>query len=140
MKNIIPRAPREGNAAPPGENGGKAPRPFARRGEVLLVVLLLAALVAGLLLLAARQRPAGATAAVTIGTGSAQQVEYIPLAQSGRYSFSGSIPVTLLVEDGAICFVDSTCPDHRCEAFGLLRHEGDWALCAPAGVLVRIEE
>ncbi len=44
--------------------------------------------------------------------------------------------VHLQVEDGAISFVDSPCPDHVCESFGCLSDENAFAVCAPAGVTI----
>ncbi|MEG1367339.1 MAG: NusG domain II-containing protein [Oscillospiraceae bacterium] len=37
-------------------------------------------------------------------------------------------------------FINSVCPDHVCEGFGWLSQEEDHAVCAPARVVVSIEE
>ena len=52
---------------------------------------------------------------------------------TGRYT------IHLHVENGGIAFVDSPCPDHLCEGFGVLKNEGDWAACMPAKASVTIE-
>ena len=45
---------------------------------------------------------------------------------------SGDYTIHLQVQNGAIRFVDSPCPDHLCENFGWLSRAGDWAACLPA--------
>ena len=39
--------------------------------------------------------------------------------------------VTLSVQDHAICFLHSDCPDKRCVHTGWLRYEGDQSTCLP---------
>ena len=69
------------------------------------------------------------------------ETQRIPLSRDGTYSIEGApFSVTLEVRDGAIRFVDSQCPDHICENFGWLSKEHDQAVCAPAGVVVSVEE
>ena len=46
----------------------------------------------------------------------------------------------LEVKEGKIRFINSVCPDHVCEGFGWLSKEEDKAVCAPARVVVSIEE
>ena len=36
--------------------------------------------------------------------------------------------------------VNSPCPDHLCEGFGILQNAGDWAACMPARTSITIEE
>lgn len=113
--------------------------PFFRRWDILLVAALLLCALAWLFF---SQPPvSGAVALVSIGTGEAQQTREIPLGKDDTIAISGgAYPVTLEIKGGAIRFVSSACPDHVCEDFGWLKKEGEWALCAPAGVLVRIVE
>ena len=42
-----------------------------------------------------------------------------------------SVPVTLEIRDGAICFAHSVCPDHICENYGFISREGETAVCMP---------
>ena len=42
--------------------------------------------------------------------------------------------------NGGIAFVNSPCPDHLCEGFGILQNAGDWAACMPARTSITIEE
>ena len=44
------------------------------------------------------------------------------------------------LQNGAIAFVESPCPDHLCEGFGWLSRAGDWAACLPAEASVTIED
>ena len=88
-----------------------------------LIFLLAVGAVIAALWLAGRAAPrrTGAVALVQYGDAGAEQ--RIPLA-----------------EDGGIRFVDSPCPDHLCEGFGVLRRAGDWAACLPARASVTILE
>lgn len=122
----------------------KAPRPFFARAEVLVVaVLLLGALLWLVLSRLPGAGAGGATARVSItrgGNGESAESFTISLAEDRLLQVEGDLPVTLEVKDGAIRFVDSHCPDHLCEDFGWIRREGEWALCAPAGVLVSVQQ
>ena len=53
---------------------------------------------------------------------------------------TGTYTVHLHVENGGIAFVNSPCPDHLCEGFGILQNAGDWAACMPARTSITIEE
>lgn len=85
-------------------------------------------------------RDPGMTAVVTFEEGQESQSMTLSLHKDQTVTFSaGGYDVHLEVQDGAIRFTQSQCPDHRCESFGWLKNEGEWALCAPAGVMVRVQ-
>lgn len=111
-------------------------RPFIRRADVWIIATIV--LICAALLFLFALRPPGAVAVVSIGVGDATVTQKIPLNESGIYHIDGALPVTLQVQDGAIRFINSRCPDHTCEGFGALSREGDWALCAPSEVYVNI--
>ena len=68
------------------------------------------------------------------------EVIRIELDKDGEYPITGGkLPVTLVVKDGAIAFVDSQCPDHICEGTGFISRESRTAICMPAGVAIIIE-
>lgn len=68
-------------------------------------------------------------------------IDWIDLNQDGEYHYEGELPVTLLVEDQSIRFINSQCPDHDCElVFGTLTQQGDYAICLPALVGVYLVE
>lgn len=95
-------------------------------------------LLAGICLVLFRMNSAaGKTALVTIV--DAKSIT-IPLNKNATYHIDdGKLPVTLVVENGTICFTDSQCPDHVCEGFGKLANENEQAICLPAGVVVTVE-
>ncbi len=97
------------------------------------VVLILG--IAGMFLLGSQEE--GNIAIVTVA--KTEEVIRIPLSEDGTYEIDGYLPTTLVVEDGAITFVNSVCPDHLCEAFGPASREFDIPACLPAGVVVQIE-
>lgn len=84
--------------------------------------------------------PKGATAVVTYM--STDKTEEIRLDRDGVYYITEnvSLPVTLRVENGAIRFENSQCPDHICENFGYISREGEYAVCMPAGLSVTVKE
>ena len=52
---------------------------------------------------------------------------------------TGYYTIHLVVENGGIRFVESPCPDHTCESFGVLTKQGNWAACLPARASVTVE-
>ena len=107
-----------------------------RRGTLLFVgvVVLLAAL-----LYFFPRGGTGRTALIQYGT--PQQTMEVPLDRDADYDLdSNGYTVHLQVRDGTIAFVNSPCPDHLCEGFGILQNAGDWAACMPARTSITIEE
>ncbi len=121
-------------------NQQKKPPIFFKKRDLLLFALILAVSILLFFLLWPRISPQEAVAVVSIGVGTEQETQRISLSENRLVSIeNGALPVFLSVEDGSIRFVNSVCPDHLCEDFGLLSHEGDWASCLPAEVFVRVE-
>ncbi len=78
----------------------------------------------------------GAVATVYLG---GTPIKEIKLGKNARYDITdGFFDVHLVVEDGAIAFEHSECPDHLCEGFGFINKENEYAICAPANVGVII--
>ncbi len=114
---------------------------FFRRRDVLLLAALL--LLAGVWLALHYARAGGALAVVSMArpSGNTDVLELrLGRDETIRLTEGLPFPVTLEVKGGGVRFIHSQCPDHRCEHFGWLRREGEWALCAPAGVMVRVVE
>ena len=107
-----------------------------RRSTLLFAAVVLAA---AAVLYAFTHGGSGAVAVVQYG--SPQQTLRIPLDKDARYDLeSGGYTIHLQVQNGAIAFVESPCPDHLCEGFGWLSRAGDWAACLPAKASVTIED
>ena len=84
------------------------------------------------------QGETGLVAVVDFGGGI---TETLPLQEDHDYLYEvGQYVVHLQVKDGAIAFLDSQCPDHRCEQFGWLSQENAWAACVPAGVYLVVQK
>ena len=97
--------------------------------NVIFAVVLLAA--AGILFWMNSGRSTGGVAELTYGDDNT--VMEIPLNKDAQYDIdTGYYTIHLKVEDGRIAFVDSPCPDHKCEGVGWLSREDDWAACLPA--------
>lgn len=111
----------------------------ALKANILFTLCLLA--VAAVCAFFLARRPDAATAVLTYGDSG--QTLNIDLAKRQQYDLeSNGYTIHLVVENGAIRFVDSPCPDHVCEGYGWLSKDGDWAACLPAkaSVLVLEEE
>ena len=103
----------------------------------IFIIILLAA---GVLWLCFGHPAAGSglVAVLTYGDDSTQL--RIPLDTDHRYDIdTGYYTIHLVVENGGIRFVESPCPDHTCESFGVLTKQGDWAACLPARASVTVE-
>ena len=110
---------------------------FAKRWDlwVLVGVLLLAGL---LWLFFTTGKNESGMVEITIGQGKYQQIREISLEKDRVIRIEAKLPVELEIKNGQIRFINSVCPDHDCENFGSLSHEGDWAACLPAEVVVRV--
>lgn len=85
-------------------------------------------------------RPQGAGVQAVLAYGEPQVTRTIDLSEDAVYDIdTGVYTIHLRVENGGIAFVDSPCPDHTCEGFGVLRQQGGWAACLPAKASLTIE-
>ena len=88
--------------------------------ELLFTLAVLAA-AAGLWLATHAGRGTGNVAVVRYGDPQVEQ--RIDLSQNADYDIdTGTYTVHLHVENGGIAFVNSPCPDHLCEGFGILQN------------------
>lgn len=105
----------------------------------LLFTLAILAIAAGLWLATHAGHSSGTVAVVRYGDPQVEQ--RIDLSKDADYDIdTGEYTVHLHVADGGIAFVNSPCPDHLCEGFGILKTAGDWAACMPARTSITIEE
>ncbi|MBQ7283526.1 MAG: NusG domain II-containing protein [Oscillospiraceae bacterium] len=107
--------------------------------NTILIGLVLVAGVAGMLFMNANKTE-GSKAVVDINFEGKKERMEIDLSVDATHSIQTNLPVTLVVEDGTICFVNSQCPDHLCEGFGKISYDGESASCLPAGVIVVVSE
>ena len=109
-----------------------------KKNMIFAACILLAAAILALLLYP--NRKSGALAYVSIADGESFTLS---LEENGVFSYGtetgAGLPFTLEVQDGAVRFIESQCPDHVCEGFGWLSHAHDEAICLPAGVVVSVE-
>ena len=74
-------------------------------------------------------RPGGSGKTAVLRYGDPQVEQRIDLRKNADYD----------IDNGGIAFVNSPCPDHTCEGFGVLKNQGDWAACMPAKASLTIE-
>ncbi len=89
-------------------------------------------LVAGGLFLWQKSRPMPLVAYAQLMYGDDNTVAKFPLDENKTYQIdTGYLTVTIEVEDGRARFINSACPDHRCESFGWISHPDQAAVCLP---------
>jgi len=107
-----------------------------RKADIILIASLLAAagIAAVIIMLVAKP---GGSARLDYGDG---QVLEIDLSQDNLYELeSNGINIHILVKDGAAGFINSECPDHICEHYGMLSDSNNTAVCMPARAVLTIE-
>lgn len=115
-------------------------RPLYRKSDFAVLGILLVAAIAGFILWSV-YRTSGAVARVTVLTNGVHTEQLVPLSEDATLHIDGAaLPVTLEVREGRIRFVHTVCPDHLCENTGWISHEGESAICLPAGVWVEVVE
>ena len=111
-------------------------RKFGRKRDILLVASLLAA--AGILWLVLGLIPSGADARAEIYV-DGTLVETVPLSGPDREIVLSSRPhVHLRLENHAVAFTSSDCPDTTCIRAGYLSKPGQASACLPNGVVLKI--
>ncbi len=110
---------------------------FSKRTLFFILFLLLLAFFLWIFFL---MQESGTVALVSVGLDEDQVTHEFHLSEDDTIFIDEGTeyPATLLIEDGSIRFIDSVCPDGLCENFGRLSSEGEWALCAPGNVMVRV--
>ena len=99
---------------------------FAAGGAVLAAVFLLCWLFL---------RPEGAMARITY---DGEVVMTVRLDQDREFALEQDPTVRFQIRDGAIAFVDATCPDKICQRAGYLSRVGETAACLPRKTVVTV--
>ena len=114
-----------------------------KKNLIFAAVVLAAAAVLGIFAwrgVPAATRPGGSGKTAVLRYGDPQVEQRIDLRKNADYDIdTGLYTIHLHVENGGIAFVNSPCPDHTCEGFGVLKNQGDWAACMPAKASLTIE-
>ena len=78
-----------------------------------------------------RLSAAGDPGIYALVTWNGERVLEIPLDRDGFYVLDQDPTVRFEVKNGAVAFVDATCPDRICEREGFLSKAGQTAVCLP---------
>lgn len=65
-------------------------------------------------------------------------IKIVSLSQNQKFSLKEDPTVHFQVKDGAIAFVDASCPDKICQNTGFLSKTGQTAACLPKKVLLKV--
>lgn len=104
-----------------------------RVGLELILLLILAA--AGIFW---QQLSGGAEGREAVVTYDGEPVLTIPLDRPGFYQLKEDPSVQFEVREGAVAFVNASCPDKICEREGFLSKAGQTAVCLPRKTVLRI--
>ena len=105
--------------------------------NLLFAAVILAAALA--LLFWQRSRTPAAAVMAQLNYDGSKAVLDIPLDVDKTYDVeSNGYTIHIQVEDGRARFIDSPCPDHKCEGFGWLSREDAQAVCMPAQAVLSI--
>ena len=107
-----------------------------RKKDLLLAVPLL---LLALALFLFRDAGGECTAVIESSGEEIARIELSAVAEPYRMEIPSEHHVVLLVEPGAISFVESDCPDQVCVRTGRLSSPGETAVCLPAKISVRLE-
>ena len=110
-------------------------RKFFVKGDVLFLLCLLGALLVFHFLTAYREADGERYAEISVA-GHVDAV--VALGQNGIYTPSGRPAVQIAVQDGAVGFIRSDCPDKICIHSGFLSIPGHSAACLPNRVVLRV--
>lgn len=106
-----------------------------KKKEIIIIASLAALALLALFCMRLFAQKSGLYASVSF---DGEEIMQIELNTDKIYHIDALLPVTLEVKDGGIRFLDSQCPDHVCEDFGLISEEYEYAVCMPARLVVLI--
>lgn len=106
-------------------------RRFFNKRDIVIIALIAAVCVVALLL----PRNDGGYAEITE---NGEVIALLDLGDDCEYPVGGKYKIVITVKDASAYFSSSDCPDRVCVRTGKLEKAGDIAVCAPAGVAVRI--
>jgi len=110
-------------------------RKLLKKGDIVIIAAVL--LAAGIMAVTAFIRRDGGCMAVIAEDGEIiGRIDLDKTETPYEIKINGGV---LLVEPGAISYVDADCPDHSCIRMGKLRRAGDIAACVPNRTCVYIE-
>lgn len=109
---------------------------FLSKKEIYILLSLLAVCIFAILCLRFFSEDSIRAAVYYNGT----RIKELSLNNDSTVHIDADLPVTLEIKNGAVRFVNSECPDKICEHFGWISGEYEYAVCAPAGVTVIIED
>ncbi|EHI56143.1 hypothetical protein HMPREF9333_00673 [Johnsonella ignava ATCC 51276] len=113
----------------------------------IIVILCIACISLAFVIYSKTNAKSAATAQLTYtykyddGSGRTEKREVdIPLNKNKTYDFqSMDYTIHIDVKDGAAAFVNSPCPDHKCEHYGYLKQSGESAVCLPARAVLVVK-
>lgn len=108
---------------------------FCRADLIALAAVLLASILIFVCLSAFSER--GGEAVVIFPDGSERRVR---LNEDTEIHLEArGVHLTLVVGDGNVRVTESDCPGHDCERRGRISRTGEVIVCAPAGIVIRVE-
>ena len=110
-------------------------RKYMDRKDLILIICLL--ITAGLLYLLISARQSASTCEIIL---DGKVIQTVSLSEDQTFSPEGFPEITLEIRSGKIRFLSSDCPDQICVKSGFISHPGEYAVCLPHRLMIRIPE
>ncbi|MBR3392942.1 MAG: NusG domain II-containing protein [Firmicutes bacterium] len=110
-------------------------RKYTDRKDILLIVSLL--ITAGLLYVLFSRKQAGTSCEIIL---DGETITSVSLSQDRIFSLDEVPQVQLEIKEGRIRFLSSDCPDQTCVRSGFISRPGEYAVCLPHRLMIRIPE
>ena len=102
-----------------------------RNDLILLIAIVLIATV--LIFVENCRKSAGSTVIITLNGST-----YAEASLPANVEIDVDGLLTVVIEDGEVWVIDSTCPDGLCEGMGRISRSGESIVCLPNGIVVKI--
>ncbi|MBO4889073.1 MAG: NusG domain II-containing protein [Firmicutes bacterium] len=110
-------------------------RKYTDRKDLFLIISLL--ITAGLLYLLLSGKPSSSVCEICL---DGEVIQTVSLTEDTTFSPEGIPEITLEIRNGKIRFLSSDCPDQICVKSGFISRPGEYAVCLPHRLMIRIPE
>lgn len=107
---------------------------FIKKGDIIIIVCVL--VICALMFLPRLFNKSGTLVATVYENGEiTHEIELDKITESYELKINGGV---LLLENGAVSYIEADCPDKICVKTGTLRKGGDTASCVPNKTVVKV--
>lgn len=115
------------------------PRSFLKKTDIILIIIVLIVSLIVLVFVRSSSNKEKINAVIYVNGEKFQQIDLLKEKDLRQIEINSKLQVVVEVENGAIRFASSQCPDKLCVKSGTLSRLHDTAACLPANVAIVIE-